>query len=314
MKTILSLLLSYLVTNTIIAQNVGIGTTNPIHAKLEIVGSVGASVGMFGSDKNGVSIAADNAEIGFNYFYNGGTYTMKPGYGANIGMLTNTGDLYMGNFNGNQSTTDFGAINGYRQRITIKQNGNVGIGIVNPVSPLQILCIGTSAYQNPGLRLSFADGTYSSSWNIYPYQGTFGSLTGSLNFAYESTAKSYISGYDGSYNAISDSRLKKNITYYGNNNRVLDRIELLQPAHYLMKDEPETNKYHIGFISQDVAKVFPEVVTESNGIKMMNYSGLIPIAFEGIKELRAQVEELSSDKKLLEGRIKKLEEAFARVK
>lgn len=311
MKTAILLLLTYLFTVTIVAQNVGIGTTTPVHAKLEIVGSVGSSVGMFGSDKNGISIAADNPEIGFNYFYNSGTYTMKPGYGANMGMLANSGDLYIGNFNGNQSTGNFGVISGYKQRITIKQNGNVGIGVSNPVSQLQILSSGTFASQNPGLRLSYDDGTYSSSWNIFPHQGSYGALTGSLNFAYQSSGKSYISAYDGSYNVISDCRLKKNITYYGSNNAVLDKIDLLQPAHYLMKDEPETNKYHIGFISQEVDKVFPEVVTESNGIKMMNYSALIPISFEGIKELKAQVEKLSSEKQLLEKRIRKLEEAFA---
>lgn len=314
MKTIFLLLLTSLLALDLIGQNVGIGTATPVHAKLEVVGSVGASVGMFGSNKNGISIAADNPEIGFNYFYNSGTYTMKPGYGANMGMLTSSGDFYMGNFNGNQSAADFGSISGYKQRITIKQNGNVGIGVSNPVSQLQIQSAGSFASQNPGLRLSYDDGYYSSSWNIFPYQSNYGALTGSLQFAYQSSAKSYISAYDGSYNVVSDVRLKKNITYYGNNNEVLDKIDLLQPAHYLMKDEAETNKYHIGFISQEVDKVFPEVVNESNGIKMMNYSALIPIAFEGIKELKAQVEKLASEKQLLEDRIKKLEDAIGRVK
>ncbi len=66
--------------------NVGINTTSPAHAKLEINGRVGATVAMFGADAFGVGISANNPEIGFNYFYNNGTNTIKAGYGANFGM------------------------------------------------------------------------------------------------------------------------------------------------------------------------------------------------------------------------------------
>ncbi len=110
------------------AGNIGIGAPFPTHAKLEIRGQVGSAIAMFGSDKNGVTISADNPEIGLNYFYNNGTKTIKAGYGANIGMFPNSGDVYIGNFNGNQSSTDFGSITGYQNVMTFKQNGNVGIG------------------------------------------------------------------------------------------------------------------------------------------------------------------------------------------
>ncbi len=114
------------------AQNIGVNNTNPVHAKLEINGSVGAAVAMFGADKFGVTIEADNPEIGFNYFYNNGQKTIKAGYASVIGMNPGTGELYIGNFNGNQSVVDFGAINGYRQNLTLYQNGEFRIeGTVN---------------------------------------------------------------------------------------------------------------------------------------------------------------------------------------
>lgn len=118
--------------------NVGIGVANPLFTRLQINGNVGASVAMFGADKTGVSINADNPEIGLNYFFNGTTKTIKAGYGANIGMYPNNGDVYIGNFNGNQSSTNFGNIVGYQNVMTIKQNGNVGIGTTEPSSKLAV--------------------------------------------------------------------------------------------------------------------------------------------------------------------------------
>ncbi|MCU0387160.1 MAG: tail fiber domain-containing protein [Chitinophagaceae bacterium] len=114
------------------AQNVGIGTNTPNLAKLQINGSVGASVAMFGADKNGVTISADNPEIGFNYYFNAGSKTIKAGYASLMGMVPASGDFYLGNFNNNQSASDNGTIAGYQNRMVIKQNGRIGLGVDNP--------------------------------------------------------------------------------------------------------------------------------------------------------------------------------------
>ncbi len=114
------------------AQNVGIGTQSPTLARLQVNGSVGAAVAIFGADKFGVAIEADNPEVGFNYFYNNGSKTLKAGYAGLIGMNPGNGDIYLGNFNGNQSTSDLGNITGYRNALLIKQNGRIGIGVDNP--------------------------------------------------------------------------------------------------------------------------------------------------------------------------------------
>lgn len=118
--------------------NVGINTDDPSHAKLEINGRVGATVAMFGADAYGVGIAANNPEIGFNYFFNGSTKTIKAGYAANFGMSPGNGDLYIGNFSGNQSSASFGDISGYQYCVIVKQNGNVGIGTTDPTYKLSV--------------------------------------------------------------------------------------------------------------------------------------------------------------------------------
>ncbi len=118
--------------------NVGVGNTGATYARLQIAGTVGSSVAMFGTDKFGVTISADNPEIGFNYFYNGGTKTIRAGHAAYIGMFPQNGNIYIGNFNGARSTANFGDISGGSIRMLILQNGNVGIGTTNPTNKLSV--------------------------------------------------------------------------------------------------------------------------------------------------------------------------------
>jgi hypothetical protein len=120
--------------------NIGINTSNPTHAKLQINGSVGAAVAMFGADKFGVTIEANNPEVGFNYFFNGKNKTIQPGYASVVGMTPSSGDVYISNFSGAQSTTPFGNItpSAYRQVFTVKQNGKVGIGTTIPQQRLSV--------------------------------------------------------------------------------------------------------------------------------------------------------------------------------
>lgn len=106
--------------------NVGIGTSNPVHAKLEVDGFVGNAAGMFGNSTNsGISLNVGFPEVGFNYYFNGANKAIAPGYAAVVGLNPLTGDLYFGNFNNNQAPTPFTDIPGYADRFILKQNGNV---------------------------------------------------------------------------------------------------------------------------------------------------------------------------------------------
>ena len=50
----------------------------------------------------------------------------------------------------------------------------------------------------------------------------------------------------------------------------------------MKKDESEKQK--IGLLAQDIEKVFPDLVSESNGIKSVNYQGLVPVLINALKE------------------------------
>lgn len=141
-------------------QNVGINTTNPVHARLEVSGAVGDAVGMFGNDMFGTTIRANNPGIGFNYYYDGFPHTIKAGFGGLLEMNPGNGDIFIGAFDGNQSATDFGGITGYKDLLRLKQNGQAGIG--NPL------------YFEGRLNIAGSDGIYLYTDNS---AGTFGRIT-----------------------------------------------------------------------------------------------------------------------------------------
>ena len=44
-------------------------------------------------------------------------------------------------------------------------------------------------------------------------------------------------------------------------------------------------------LAQDIKKVFPELVSESNGIKSVNYQGLVPVLINALKEQEVLMKE-----------------------
>ena len=44
-------------------------------------------------------------------------------------------------------------------------------------------------------------------------------------------------------------------------------------------------------LAQDIEKLFPELVSESNGIKSVNYQGLVPVLINALKEQEVLMKE-----------------------
>ena len=90
----------------------------------------------------------------------------------------------------------------------------------------------------------------------------------------------------------SDIRYKKNITPLPN---ALKSVMKLQGVNYFwkIKDFPEkqfTNTKQIGFIAQDIEKIYPEmVITDDKGFKSVDYSRLTPVLVEAIKEQQKEI-------------------------
>ena len=103
----------------------------------------------------------------------------------------------------------------------------------------------------------------------------------------------------GNLNINSDARLKANIVSLGSTLAKLLQID--GKSYTLKKDESEKQK--IGLLAQDIEKVFPELVTETNDIKSVNYQGLVPVLINAMKEqddmIRQQQKEIDELKAMV---------------
>ena len=104
----------------------------------------------------------------------------------------------------------------------------------------------------------------------------------------------------GDLTVLSDARLKANIVSLGS---TLSKLLLLDGKSYTMKKD---NKQKIGVLAQDIEKVFPELVSETNGIKSVNYLGLVPVLINALKEQDSKMKEQ-------EQRLERLEQIVAQL-
>lgn len=293
--------------------NVGIGNTNPVHARLEVNNSIGAAVAMFGANKFGVTIEADNPEVGFNYFYNNGQKAMKAGYASVIGMSTGTGELYIGNFNGNQSATDFGPIPGYRQNLTLFQNGEFRIsGSVN----FSHFYFGSNedTYIRGGKNNSYV---YMADQNTGVVIGAGGPFIGyklTVQGATYNNGNLFTNGNlcaTGTIGACSDIRYKTNIFSFENG---LNIVQQLHPIYYNWKQHEFpvmqfSTQRQLGLSAQEVEKLLPEIVqTNTQGYKAVDYGRLTPVLIKGMQEQQQQIKDLQTENDDLKLRLKRLEQ------
>ena len=111
----------------------------------------------------------------------------------------------------------------------------------------------------------------------------------------------------GDLNVNSDARLKANIVSLG---ATLSKLLQIDGKSYTMKKD-ESEKQKIGLLAQDIEKVFPELVSESNGIKSVNYQGLVPVLINALKEQDAMMKEQESKYLKQEKRLERLERLVA---
>ena len=91
----------------------------------------------------------------------------------------------------------------------------------------------------------------------------------------------------GNITAYSDERLKTNVQELDN---TLSAIQNIRGVSYTRSDTKDNS---IGVMAQDVETMFPELISESNdGMKSVNYNGLVGVLFSAVKELSATVKQL----------------------
>ena len=106
----------------------------------------------------------------------------------------------------------------------------------------------------------------------------------------------------GNLSVNSDAKLKSNIVSLGS---TLAKVLMLDGKSYSMKNDPESS-LKIGLVAQNIEQTFPELVSESNGIKSVNYQGLIPVLINAMKEQDEII-------KKQDERLAKLEQVIAKM-
>ena len=156
---------------------------------------------------------------------------------------------------------------GFTNKMVLTQAGNVGLGCTDPQYRLHV------------------EGDIASSGTV---RTTNAIVTGAIT-------------------ACSDIRYKENIKGLSNS---LDNILKLNGVSYNWKSKsfPEkhfTSNNQIGFIAQELEKIYPELVlTDSDGYKSVDYTRITPILVEALKEFRKEFILMREEIAMLKSKIK----------
>jgi hypothetical protein len=82
--------------------------------------------------------------------------------------------------------------------------------------------------------------------------------------------------------------LKTNVTPLSS---TLDKVLQLEGYKYNWKNS-ENNSTQIGLIAQEVEQQFPELVTQNNNFKSVNYLGMIAVLINAMKEQQLEIENI----------------------
>ena len=223
---------------------------------------------------------------------------------ANISIPVNiqtTGGVISSCSSNAPSASDLWTLNSGNNSIYYN-GGNVGIGTATPGVTFDVVggvvrgTIGTYPIQLDSDSTVLPVGSYR---RIYTPNGGLYLLTGSGHIIL-SPASGNVGigtnnpGYSldvntGSIQAAafyysSDRSLKANIEPLSEQGSMLDKIDELKGVSFIWK---KTGEKSIGFIAQELQKIFPELVdTRNEGHWTVQYSALIPVVVEAVKELR----------------------------
>jgi hypothetical protein len=119
------------------------------------------------------------------------------------------------------------------------------------------------------------------------------SNTGSTSTLNVSSTKLYFNPNTGilsatTFNSLSDENQKENVVTVTN---ALDTVKQLRGVRF---DWKENGKPSLGVIAQELEKVLPELVLNSNGQKTVNYSGIIAVLIEAVKQQQEEIEKLKN--------------------
>ncbi len=264
--------------------NVGIGTNDP-DSDLDVEGNVR----ILGAENSYGNNGNDNTALKIESQDGGGRETMILD-GNEIDCINDV--LYI------QGNSD-------EVLLLARGGGNVGIGNFNnpsndpPEYNLHILHGNNE--ERHGLAIQNEEDE--NIWNIHNYSNrNRNNFDENLLFVNNGEIRGKINP-NGNYARVSDLRLKTDIRAMDG---LIDKILLLQPKAYHFKDD-QTRQ--MGFIAQDVQKIFPEIVDydEKLDLYMLNYDMFSVLAIEAVKEQQYVIDQQKRQLTLQEQRLTLLE-------
>jgi len=234
--------------------------------------------------------------------------TLGTGNTTVTGILSSTGNTTLGSslvtINSSGSVVTIGAANLVIDTDTLFVDSvNNRVAIKNTAPTVSLVISGTDAVQIPSgttaqrpsavngqLRLNTetnkAEMYYGGSWNEF-LTGAIGntSATPSTIVSRDATADIYANNFY----SVSDAVLKENVVDITDPMKILD----LSPKEYNFIGS--TQKQY-GLVADNVKEILPELVSEHNGLKHVNYQALIPLLLDTVKKLKDKIDLLEGNK------------------
>ena len=299
--------------NTTGSENTAIGIKTLDH---NIAGTSNTAVGSHALYFN--TSGNYNTAYGADALYNNdnGSLNTALGYGTDVLSynLTNATAIGAYAFVDCSNCMVLGSIEGIREASDV----NVGIGTTTPDHALEIAAnssiggrvqLNLFEKENDYARLQFGNNTTTRYWHIAGKPQTT-AANSFLNFYLQGVGN--VLSLHGDGNAVlmgtltqnSDMTLKTNILPVSN---VLSSVLSLNGYRYQWKDKNRDQSVQIGLLAQEVQKYFPELVKQNDkGLLGVNYSGLVPVVIEAMKEQENKI-------RTMEQRIEKLEKLIIKM-
>lgn len=176
--------------------------------------------------------------------------------------------------------------------------GNYGSSTIVPVITVNadgrisyIANVAVSGGGGGGTTISITNDTTTNSDTFYPLLSN-NVTSGTLSTANTSNTKLYYNANTGTlnatnFNSLSDKTLKINVVGIS---EAASKVIQLEGVEFNWK---ENGKRSAGFIAQELEKILPHLVdTGSDGLKSINYSGVIAYLVETVKDLDARLKKL----------------------
>jgi hypothetical protein len=249
-------------------------------------GGGGKAIQLPGGALSGYSGASNNQTILWNNCYYGSNFTYINTDYANYFRMYNGDYAWFNAPSGTAGTTPT-----FTQVMTLDKSGNLLVGTTSNPDVARLYVRYDTLTTQPVI-MSVTKQSASTSWNHFVGQSGNGTIITTNNIFIRGNGN--IENVNNSYGAISDAKLKENVT---DATPKLNQLQQVRVVNYNLIGEPDNKQ--IGVVAQELEQVFPAMVSESADIdangndlgtttKSVKYSVFVPMLIKAIQELKAE--------------------------